>query len=315
MFKGKYTAIELVKNSNFEYIVKDTLGITMGRIFIVEYCEKNKFCSYRIKFYKNSKEYYEYLKDILKTFTSSLFKNMNVNKVNVFVLEDVNNQSFIDLGFRLEGIFTNNNISDGNYKDELIFGIDAIGFQRMEVINILRLKGSNVELKVLTPEDAENLLQYYKRNKQHLRPFEPIRGDDFYTVELQRKSLTEYYKQYLNGTSVNFGIYKDGVLIGKIQLSNIVMGVFKNAFVGYSIDEIHQGKGYMKEALRLAIEYAFNKMCLHRVEAATLIDNIKSQRVLKACGFKEIGLNERYLFINGEWRDHISFCRLNENNN
>ena len=87
------------------------------------------------------------------------------------------------------------------------------------------------------------------------------------------------------------------------------MGVFKSAFVGYSIDENEQGKGYMKEALGLTIKYAFEDIGLHRVEASTLVENIKSQRVLKSCGFKDVGMNEKYLFVNGKWRDHITFYK------
>ena len=83
------------------------------------------------------------------------------------------------------------------------------------------------------------------------------------------------YRQFLSGTAVNFGIYINEKLIGKIQISNVVIGVFKSAFVGYSIDENEQGKGYMKESLRLVINFAFNEMDLHRLEASTLVDNIK----------------------------------------
>ncbi len=53
-------------------------------------------------------------------------------------------------------------------------------------------------------------------------------------------------------------------------------------------------------------------MGLHRIEASTLIDNIKSQRVLLSCGFKEVGISDKYLFINGKWRDHRNFALINE---
>jgi hypothetical protein len=49
---------------------------------------------------------------------------------------------------------------------------------------------------------------------------------------------------------------------------------------------------------------------LHRVEAATLLDNVASQMVLRRVAFTEIGLAPRYLPIAGEWRDHLLFRRL-----
>jgi ribosomal-protein-alanine N-acetyltransferase len=57
------------------------------------------------------------------------------------------------------------------------------------------------------------------------------------------------------------------------------------------------------------VEYAFDELELHRIEATTLIDNEKSQRVLRNCGFKELGISEKYLYINGEWRDHMIFYK------
>jgi ribosomal-protein-alanine N-acetyltransferase len=68
----------------------------------------------------------------------------------------------------------------------------------------------------------------------------------------------------------------------------------------------------MKEALKLVLDYAFEDMELHRIEATTLLDNEKSQRVLVSCGFKEVGISEKYLFINGKWRDHKIFYKTRE---
>ena len=76
------------------------------------------------------------------------------------------------------------------------------------------------------------------------------------------------------------------------------------------MDKDHQGNGYMKEAVNLVLEYIKNDLELHRVEASTLVDNVKSQSVLKSCGFEELGLNKKYLYINGDWRDHITFYKI-----
>ena len=204
-----------------------------------------------------------------------------------------------------------NIVSNGHYKTEFLFGITDLDFERFHKSNILRLKGRNIELKILTPEDAEAMLDYYIRNKDFLQAFEPCREKSFYTLEVQRRILIESYSQYLNGTDLAFGIYKDNMLIGKIKLSNIIMGVLKSCNIGYSLDKDYEDRGYMKEAVRLVIQYAFNEMGLHRIEASTLLDNVKSQRVLLANGFKELGINKDYLLINGAWRDHKTFYIIN----
>lgn len=309
MLKEQNVTVDLVKGSKDQYIIRDSSGITIGRVYIIELSKENRYCSFRIKFYKSGELSYEPLKEALNIFLISLFRNMDVNKVNVFADEETNIMSFTDLGFRLEGIISSSLISSNIYKDELLFGVDFETFTNEHREKDLEIRGINVNLSVLTPSDAEDLLNYYLKNKEYLRPFEPDRDDSFYTLSVQRRNLIEGYKQFLNGDSVNLGIYRGNRFIGKIQISNIIVGVFKSAIVGYSIDEQEQGKGYMKEALSLVSKYAFAEMGLHRLEASTLIDNIKSQRVLRSCGFKELGINEKYLFINGKWNDHITFYK------
>ena len=308
MVKEKNISIELSKGTTNEYMIKDFAGITIGRFVILEMDKVNRNCTIRMKFYREENS--ELLKEALTIILRTVFKNKEVYKINMLAIETINTKAFLDLGFQLEGILEDNIFSNGIYKSELIFGITALVFKNFGTINVFNIKGARINLKVLTPENSEEILNYYIRNKEHLKNFEPSREESFYTLEVQRNILMENYKQFLNGTSLNLGIYKENIFIGKVQLSNIVYGVFRSAFVGYSIDESHQGKGYMKEALNLLLDYAFEEMELHRIEASTLVDNMKSQRVLKACGFKELGVNKEYLFINGAWRDHITFYRI-----
>lgn len=312
MLREANVNIDSVKGTENEYIIREDGGITIGRVFIVELIKESQFCCCRLKFYKHGEESGAYLKKALTMLLNPLFNNMKIYKVNVLVDTNVYTKPFSDLGFELEGVITNSIIINNIYSDELLFGIDENIFQSNIRQRFLMLKGDRVDVRVLTPEDAEDMLDYYIRNKEYLKPFEPTREEKFFTLENQYNALIESYKQFLNGTNINMGIYKDKNIIGKVKISCIVVGAFKSAIVGYSIDEKEQGNGYMKEALKLVLNYAFKEMDLHRIEASTLIDNIKSQNVLLGCGFKELGINEKYLYINGKWRDHITFYILNE---
>lgn len=305
-------SIEQVKGSQSGYIIREGSGITIGRVFIIELLKENRYCLMRIKFYKTGEECSDFLKTALNMFLLSLFRNMNIYKVDVLADEEICIEPFIQLGFELEGIISNSMLSNNVFRDELIFGVDFDNFNIMNRDRMLVLRGRNIELRVLTPENTKAILDFYIKNKEYLKPFEPLREDGFYTLEAQRRTIIEGYKQYLNGTSVSMGIFKENRLIGKIRISNVVIGSFKSATIGYSVDEDEQGKGYMKEAVNLVLNYAFNEMGLHRIEASTLVDNVKSQRVLRSCGFKELGLNEKYLYINGQWRDHTTFYKIKE---
>ncbi|MHC1720163.1 MAG: GNAT family N-acetyltransferase [Clostridiaceae bacterium] len=302
-------AITIAAGNENELIIKDKFGITLGRIFIIDISKSNKFGLVRLKFYKENRRQ---LSDALHLFLDSAFNKTNLNKVNIFVDEDTDMEPFIENGFSLEGIISESIAANKDTKDEFLVGIDADTFRSKSGIKTLRLTGDGIELEVLTPWHAEKLLNYYVRNEKYLTPFEPDRDKDFYTLAAQRKIISDEYKEYLNGESVSFGIFKGDNLIGKIRLSSVIYGVFNNAFIGYSIDEAQQGKGYMKQAVRLVCKYAFEYMDLHRIEASTLTDNIKSQKVLLSCGFKEVGKSEKYLLISGKWRDHLIFALIND---
>ena len=309
MHKAKSVKILLVTGSKKDYVIKDSTGITVGRFIILELNQDDQRSSIRLKFYRESKAL---LEESLEKIARVIFNKKDIYKLNIFVTENISVGCFLNVGFVLEGILTNNIISNGVHRDELLFGIDKQSFREGFKMLDLELSGKRLTLKTLNPAYADEMLEYYNNNKEHLHEVEPTRDQSFYSVEVQRNILVENYKQNLNGTALDMGIFIDDEFIGKIKLSNIVYGVFKSAFVGYSIDKDHQGKGYMKESLNLVLEYAFDVMGLHRIEASTLLDNEKSQGVLNACGFIKVGVNPKYLFINGEWRDHITFSKIAE---
>ena len=56
---------------------------------------------------------------------------------------------------------------------------------------------------------------------------------------------------------------------------------------------------------------AFGELGLHRIQAETLLHNIRSQRVLERGGFVRIGMAPAYLNIAGTWQDHILYQVVN----
>ncbi|EHR1329424.1 GNAT family N-acetyltransferase [Clostridium perfringens] len=306
----KNVFIEAIRGNDREYVVKDKVGIILGRFFLKDLDSKNKKVDVKFKFYKEDN--YKLMKETLRKILKVLFAEKDIYKINLFVSDIKNFNAYLDLGFMLEGILSDNVCNNGIQKDEYIMGININDFNDKVKLVQFQLNTERLTLRNLTPENTEEMLDYYIRNEEHLRQYEPTRDSGFYTYEGQKEILTESFRQFIDGTSIDLGIFKDEKLIGKIKLSNIVYGILRNAFVGYSIDKVHQGKGYMKEALNTVCSYAFEEMGLHRLEASTLMDNSRSQGVLKACGFNELGISEKYLYINGEWRDHKIFYKVND---
>lgn len=300
-------SVTITKKSNSEedYVIRDKDKINIGIFSITNLDEENRNCSVKLKFYREND--YNLIKETLNLIVQAIFKNININKINIYTADSINVSSFLDLGFILEGIFFDNIYAQGVYSNEISMGIVRNDYYDCQRINFVDLHAENIQLKLFTLENAEELLEYYTRNKEHLRNFEPSRDNSFYTLEVQKGLISESYRQFLSGTTVDMGIFKEDRLIGKVKISNIVSGIFKNGVIGYSIDKNEQGKGYMKLAVKLALEYAFKELRLHRIEASALVENKRSRNVLISCGFKELGLNEEYLFIDGKWRDHITY--------
>jgi [ribosomal protein S5]-alanine N-acetyltransferase len=69
----------------------------------------------------------------------------------------------------------------------------------------------------------------------------------------------------------------------------------------------------MSEGVSLAIDYAFNTLGLHRVEANIQPENRASINLVSRLGFTKEGFSQKYLKINGEWRDHERWALTVEN--
>jgi ribosomal-protein-alanine N-acetyltransferase len=105
---------------------------------------------------------------------------------------------------------------------------------------------------------------------------------------------------------------KGGDLIGVINISEIVRGPLKSAYLGYFAFEPFAGRGLMTEGLRQVITYAFKKLKLHRLEANIQPGNHRSIRLVKRLGFRKEGFSPRYVKIGGRWRDHERWALLAE---
>jgi len=93
-------------------------------------------------------------------------------------------------------------------------------------------------------------------------------------------------------------------LVGVINLTEIVHGSFRNAYLGYYAFSPHQRRGYMAGGLRPVVNRAFQRHGLHRLEANIQPQNRASIALVQSLGFRKEGFSPRYLKIRGRWRDH-----------
>lgn len=100
-------------------------------------------------------------------------------------------------------------------------------------------------------------------------------------------------------------------IVGVININGIERGSIMSASLGYYVSEQFQGQGYMTEGLKLATEYAFREVGLHRLEANIQPSNLRSRSLVERCGFQLEGLSKEFQFIDGKWRDHERWALIN----
>jgi ribosomal-protein-alanine N-acetyltransferase len=165
----------------------------------------------------------------------------------------------------------------------------------------------------LRADDAEMLANLLLLNREFMAAYEPVRDDEYYTVEGQRKDLGRLLERAGRGDCVPLVILDDdGEPVGRITINNIVRGALQSGAVGYWVSHHANGRGLATRAVAEVREIGFHELGLHRLEACTLVDNVGSQRVLERNGFERYGMTPRYLNIAGAWRDHLMFHTLNE---
>ncbi|MGF7533672.1 GNAT family protein [Bacillus mexicanus] len=179
------------------------------------------------------------------------------------------------------------------------------------------LKGNTIYIKHLDVKDAEENLRLQSENRDFFEQFSMIRADDYYTVDGQRKQITEYWQRQEDDEEYHFGIFiaSNDSLIGTVSLFQLIRGALQTAFIGYFLDKAHNGKGFMTEAVRLIVDFAFHELKLHRIEAGVMPRNIGSMRVLEKAGFHKEGIARKNVKINGVWEDHQILAILNPNDN
>lgn len=173
---------------------------------------------------------------------------------------------------------------------------------------------AGIYLKPVSLEDAPALLELRVRNRYIHSRYEPKREEDFYTLDSQIQLVRQRLDDAAQDRAYMFGIFDIGgdQLIGHLTINNIVRGVGQFADVGYMIDHERQGQGRMTAAVGLAAGYAFEALGLHRLQAAILLHNDGSRRVLEKNGFQPEGVARKFIKIDGEWQDHRTYALLAE---
>lgn len=175
---------------------------------------------------------------------------------------------------------------------------------------IIATERLNLRLPVM--RDFREWVNLRETNAEFLRKWEPRRRPDQHSWSQFKQRVGWSRQSFKQRTAIPLLMIRreDRRLIGAITLDRIQFGPSHSGALGYWMGQEYTGKGYMSEAVARMLAYAFTTLDLSRIEAATLEENLASQRLLERTGFRYEGVAQSYLQIDGRWRAHRLYANL-----
>lgn len=179
----------------------------------------------------------------------------------------------------------------------------------------VRLACEPVELSPLRRRDGGEWSRLRQTNEHWLQRWEPTAATPW--RDRQTRAVFVAMRRAVGararaGVCLPFALRVEGRLAGQLTLDNIVRGALRSGDLGYWIDQEVAGRGLASLAVALACDHAFGPVGLHRVTAAIRPENGPSRRLVERLGFQQEGVLRRYLDVDGDWRDHLSYALLAE---
>lgn len=173
------------------------------------------------------------------------------------------------------------------------------------------LVNGDVKLRVAKMRDSKQLEKLILGNRPWLRPWEATNPEapNSFDVKGQLRGLL---RQLDDQSGMPFVIEVEGEVQGQLNVANVMYGSVSSAVLGYWVSPEVAGRGVMPTSVALVTDYLMDKVGLHRVEINVRPENTASLRVIQKLGFRYEGLKQRYIHINGDWRDHYVFALTKE---
>jgi RimJ/RimL family protein N-acetyltransferase len=175
-----------------------------------------------------------------------------------------------------------------------------------QTLNALSLRSERVVIGPVLPEDTAPLFLWLNDvDAANLdQPFRPL---DYMAYNVW---LADFGK---NQTQVLFAIRRicDPRIVGFIGITKI-HAVHRSAEIGIRVGHpADRGQGIGREALKLALAYAWSHLNLNRVQLTVLESNDRAIAAYEAAGFVHEGKLRRAAYVNGAWQDVLMMAALN----
>jgi ribosomal-protein-alanine N-acetyltransferase len=170
------------------------------------------------------------------------------------------------------------------------------------------LCGKNVVLRELRLSDAPSLLAMLT-TEEVTRFISPAPT----TVEGFERFILWTHRQRANGSYACYAVVPDGYddAVGLFQVRQLEP-TFGTAEWGFALGSPFWGTGIFPEAARLVVNFVFDTIGTHRLEARAAVANGRGNGALKKLGAVQEGILRKSLFRQGRYLDQTMWTILDE---
>ena len=170
------------------------------------------------------------------------------------------------------------------------------------------LGGAHVTMRELRASDAPSLFALLT-TEEVTRFISPPPT----TVEGFEKFIAWTLRQRTAGTYACFAVTLKGsdTAIGIFQMREMEPG-FATGEWGFAIGSPFWGTGVFKEAAELVLEFAFETVGVHRLEARSAVRNGRGNGALRKLGAVQEGLLRKSFLRNGEYLDQVLYAIVDD---
>jgi ribosomal-protein-alanine N-acetyltransferase len=172
----------------------------------------------------------------------------------------------------------------------------------------IRVAAGLVRLRPVRLRDGAVWSRIRLADRENLEPWEPVAEVNWevrHAISSWPTICSGLRAEARRGRMLPYAIELDGEFCGQLTLGNVTHGALRSAWIGYWVNSEVTGRGVATAALAMGVDHGFGVVRLHRIEATVRPENVASRRVLAKAGFRQEGLLERYLEVDGAWRDHL----------
>ena len=169
---------------------------------------------------------------------------------------------------------------------------------------------NGIVLKCLEKRSLNAFFSFVEKGRANFENWIPFVSNTT-SIEIAEQKIDTYLDLVKNGEAFFWCLWDQEIVIGLVLIKDIDNKA-KTAEIGYMIDKEYEGKGIIKEACRLMIDFLFKELMMNKIILSCDEENEKSIGIAKRFKFSLEGILRKNIMINGKIRNTMCWALFNQ---